>query len=93
MLIFQTGLLTLVVKEVQGLIRDQLRKEAQGQCSTCGRSGSEDRLHLEQQVHSALESVDKINIELNETKEKLKAKVSCSYYYFNTMGYIVQENF
>ena len=57
------------------MIRDQLRKEAQGQCSACGRSGAEDRIQLEQEVHRALEAVDKLNIELNDVKDKLKTKV------------------
>ena len=57
-----------------------LRREAKGQCGSCGRGG-EDRLQLEQEVHKSLEAVDKINIELNDTKEKLKAKVSIVIYY------------
>lgn len=64
-----------MAKELRGLVRDLLRREAQGQCGACGRGG-EDRVQLEQEVHRALEAVDKLNIELNETKDKLKAKVS-----------------
>ncbi|KAK8384148.1 hypothetical protein O3P69_016104 [Scylla paramamosain] len=66
------GVLLMAVKEVQGLVRDLLRREAQGQCGSCGRG--EDRVQLEQEVHRALEAVDKLNIELNDTKDKLKGK-------------------
>ncbi|KAG0695890.1 Bicaudal D-related [Chionoecetes opilio] len=66
------GVLSGAVKEVQGLVRDLLRREAQGQCGSCGRG--EDRVQLEQEVHRALEAVDKLNIELNDTKDKLKGK-------------------
>ncbi|XP_069976686.1 bicaudal D-related protein homolog isoform X4 [Penaeus vannamei] len=69
----KTGVLGAVAKELRGLVRDLLRREAQGQCGACGRGG-EDRVQLEQEVHRALEAVDKLNIELNETKDKLKAK-------------------
>lgn len=69
----KTGVLAAVVRELQGLIRNILRREAQGQCASCGRGG-EDRVQLEQEVHRALEAVDKLNIELNDTKDKLKAK-------------------
>ncbi|KAK7041662.1 coiled-coil domain containing protein 64, partial [Halocaridina rubra] len=69
----KTGVLGAVVRELQGLVRNILRREAQGQCGACGGS-SEDRIQLEQEVHSAFEKVDKLNIELNETKDKLKAK-------------------
>ncbi|XP_068209688.1 LOW QUALITY PROTEIN: bicaudal D-related protein homolog [Palaemon carinicauda] len=69
----KTGVLGAVARELQGLIRNLLRREAQGQCGACGRGG-EDRLQLEQEVHRALEAVDKLNIELNDTKDKLKAK-------------------
>ncbi|XP_050728980.1 bicaudal D-related protein homolog isoform X1 [Eriocheir sinensis] len=66
------GVLLASVREVHGLVRDLLRREAQGQCSSCGRG--EDRVTLEQEVHRALEAVDKLNIELSDVKDKLKAK-------------------
>ena len=72
-------MLSAAVKEVQGLVRDLLRREAQGQCGSCGRG--EDRVQLEQEVHRALEAVDKLNIELNDTKDKLKGKVRCCGYF------------
>lgn len=74
--VFQSGVLAATVREVQGLVRDLLRREAQGQCGSCGRG--EDRVTLEQEVHRALEAVDKLNIELNDVKDKLKAKVSAT---------------
>ncbi|XP_071517152.1 bicaudal D-related protein homolog isoform X2 [Panulirus ornatus] len=66
------GVLGAVVRELRGLVRDLLRREAKGECASCGRS--EDRLQLEQEVHRALEAVDKLNIELTDVKDKLKAK-------------------
>nr|XP_053626205.1 bicaudal D-related protein homolog [Cherax quadricarinatus] len=68
----KSGVLGGVVRELKGLVRDLLRREAQGECAACGRS--EDRLQLEQEVHRALEAVDKLNIELADAKDKLKAK-------------------
>ena len=68
-------MLSSSVKELKGLVRDVLRKEAQGQCNACGRSGSEARIQLEQEVHRALETLDKLNIELTECKDNLKTKV------------------
>nr|XP_045626224.1 bicaudal D-related protein homolog isoform X2 [Procambarus clarkii] len=68
----KSGVLGGVVRELRGLVRDLLRREAQGECASCGRS--EDRLQLEQEVHRALEAVDKLNIELADVKDKLKGK-------------------
>ncbi|XP_042227044.1 bicaudal D-related protein homolog isoform X2 [Homarus americanus] len=68
----KNGVLGSVFHDLKGLVRDLLRREAQGQCGSCGRG--EDRVQLEQEVHRALEAVDKLNIELNDVKDKLKAK-------------------
>lgn len=35
-----------------------------------------DRLYLEQVLHRALEVVEKLNTELNDTKDKLKDKIA-----------------
>ena len=69
--------MTAVLTEVKGLVRTRLLREAQGQCGTCGGKEGEDdpRIALEQECHKALEAVDKISIELQEAKDKLKAKV------------------
>ncbi|CAL4059560.1 unnamed protein product, partial [Meganyctiphanes norvegica] len=69
----KSGVLSSVVKDLRSMVRDMLRREAQGKCGSCGRGG-EDRMQLEQEVHRSLEAVDKINIELSDTKEKLKTK-------------------
>ncbi|XP_076038913.1 bicaudal D-related protein homolog isoform X2 [Oratosquilla oratoria] len=69
----KVGMLASVIKELRGLVMAQMRREAQGTCANCGR-GSEDKLQLEQEIHRALEAVDKLTLELNDTKEKLKAK-------------------
>ena len=76
--LFQAGVLGCTVKELKAAVRTRLLREAQGQCSSCGaKNGDEDsKMVMEQEVHKAFEALDKINIELNDTKEKLKVKVS-----------------
>ena len=58
-------------------MRTRLLREAQGACGACGaRIGEDDpRIALEQECHKALEAVDKISLELQEARDKLKAKV------------------
>ncbi|KAF2366692.1 hypothetical protein FHG87_002558 [Trinorchestia longiramus] len=72
------GLLAGMVKELKGLIRVRLLREAQGQCGACGgQTGENDsKSVLEKECHKALEAVDKLNQELQETKDKLKAKTN-----------------
>ncbi|KAK4287984.1 hypothetical protein Pmani_038954 [Petrolisthes manimaculis] len=63
------GTLSGAVREVRGLVRELLRREERG---AAGRHGA--REQLEQEAHRALETVDKLNIELTDLKDKLKAK-------------------
>ncbi|XP_018017556.1 bicaudal D-related protein homolog [Hyalella azteca] len=70
------GLLSGTVKELKGLVRTRLLREAQGQCGACGgKTGPDDpKGLLEKECHKALEAVDKLSLELQEVKDKLKAK-------------------
>ncbi|KAB7504933.1 Bicaudal D-related-like protein [Armadillidium nasatum] len=68
------GVLKETAQELKGLIRQLLRREAKGQCSACGRSAPEDKIQMEQEIHKALEALDKLNIELADKTEKLKNK-------------------
>ena len=68
------------VNELTGLIRQILRREAKGKCSACGR-GTEDKVQLEQEIHKVMETMDKLNIELTNVKEKLKTKVLNLFFY------------
>ena len=63
----QSGTLLNATKELTGLVRQVLRREAKGQ--------SDDKIQLEQEVHRVMETMDKLNIELSDVKEKLKLKV------------------
>lgn len=66
----QPGTLSGAVREVRSLVRELLRREDRG---ASGRNGA--REQLEQEAHRALEAVDKLNIEVADLKDKLKAKV------------------
>ena len=69
-------MLNAVVKSVSGSVRSWLLREAQGVCVGC--SSEDAKMSLEQQCHRALEAADQISIELQEVKDKLKAKVGKS---------------